>query len=82
MATRYNQRVMQDQHFESAIASKARWVCSCEDLIVLKLVSGRVKDLEDVRGIRRVQTATIDNAYVQTWAARLHCEANWRSVAT
>ena len=62
------------------VAGKLRWVCSCEDLIVLKLLSGRVKDLEDVRGILRVQQGTIDDSYVQEWADRFHCEENWTNV--
>ena len=60
------------------VAGRERWVCSVEDLIVLKLVSGRVKDLEDVRGIRRIQEGAIDAVYVEEWAGRLNCRANWR----
>ncbi len=37
-----------------AVAGKIRWVSSPEDLIVLKLLSGRVKDIEDARGICRI----------------------------
>jgi hypothetical protein len=71
---------LRSRRVEVSIAAAPRWVCSAEDLIVLKLLSGRVKDLEDVRGIRRVQQESIDEAYVQTWAVRLHCEDIWRSV--
>ena len=35
-----------------------------------------------VRGIRRVQHGTIDESYVQQWAARLNCEGNWRTVTS
>ena len=60
------------------VAGRERWVCSSEDLIVLKLVSGRVKDLEDVRGIRRIQEGANDGEYVEEWARRLNCLENWR----
>ena len=62
------------------VAGRERWVCSCEDLIILKLISGRVKDLEDVRGILRVQHGTIDMAYVDNWSLRLNCQQNWHTV--
>lgn len=62
------------------VAGIPRWVCSPEDLILLKLLSGRVKDLEDVRGIRRIQGTAIDEAYLQDWVPRLHCEATWRQI--
>ena len=40
---------LQQRRISIPIAGTMCWVCSCEDLILLKLLSGRVKDLEDVR---------------------------------
>jgi len=73
---------LRQRRVSMTVAGQSRWVCSCEDLIVLKLLSGRVKDFEDVRGIRRVQHGTIDESCVQQWAARLNCEDNWRTVTS
>lgn len=39
-------------------------VCSPEDLIVHKVLSDRPKDLEDVRGIVRVQREKLDRSYL------------------
>ena len=69
---------LQARRVSMTIAGKQRWVCSAEDLIVLKLISGRVKDIEDVRGIRRIQHDAIDTAYIDDWAERLNCQENWR----
>jgi hypothetical protein len=71
---------LRDRRVPVMIAGTRRWVCSVEDLILLKLLSGRPKDLEDVRGICRIQKGSLDETYVQTWAKRLHCEDVWRSV--
>lgn len=45
-------------------------VCSAEDLIIMKVVSGRPKDLEDVNGILLRQGSSIDQSYVETWLKR------------
>lgn len=39
--------------------------CSAEDLILLKIISERPKDLEDVRGILRVQKFDLDFKYLE-----------------
>lgn len=46
-----------------------------EDLILLKLVFHRPKDLQDVRGILWVQRGKLDLDYMKHWSARTH-EAN------
>jgi hypothetical protein len=71
---------LQARRVVMTVAGRERWVCSAEDLIVLKLMSGRVKDLEDVHGIRRVQEGAINAKYVEEWAGRLNCQANWQIV--
>lgn len=39
--------------------------CTAEDLILLKVVSERERDLEDVRGILKVQRGKLDTAYLE-----------------
>lgn len=45
-------------------------VTTPEDLILLKMIFHRDKDLRDVRGILAVQKGRLDPAYIRTWAAR------------
>jgi hypothetical protein len=71
---------LQSRRVSVMVAGKQRWVCSCEDLILLKLVSGRGKDIEDVRGILRIQQDAVDAAYIDDWAVRLNCAENWRRI--
>jgi hypothetical protein len=47
-------------------------ITTAEDLILLKLVFHRVKDLQDVRGILWVQRGQLDLAYLRHWSARTH----------
>lgn len=42
-------------------------VCSPEDLIIYKMISTRLRDHEDVRGIIRRQGDTLDDDYVRNW---------------
>ena len=42
-------------------------VCSPEDTIIYKMISTRLRDHEDVRGIIRRQGDTLDDAYVLDW---------------
>jgi predicted nucleotidyltransferase len=46
------------------------WFVSVEDLILLKLMAGRRKDLADVADILLVQ-GPLDEAYLHAWAERL-----------
>lgn len=50
-------------------------VTTAEDLILLKLVFHRPKDLQDIRGILWVQRGKLDLDYMRHWSARTH-EAN------
>lgn len=47
-------------------------ITSAEDLILLKLVFHRPKDLHDVRGILWVQRGKLDLDYMRHWSARTH----------
>ncbi|MBU1599767.1 hypothetical protein KKG61_06670 [bacterium] len=42
-----------------------------EDLILYKLISGRSKDLDDVRGILLAQEGKLDMEYMKRWAKEL-----------
>ena len=46
------------------------WIVSPEDLILLKLIAGRTRDLADVADILFVQ-GPLDSDYMTTWAERL-----------
>jgi len=46
-------------------------VPSPEDLILLKLVPGRPRDLEDIRGIAASAGNRLDRTYLKSWAQRL-----------
>jgi hypothetical protein len=50
-------------------------ITSPEDLILLKLIFHRPKDLQDVCGILWVQRGKLDLDYMKHWSARTH-EAN------
>jgi predicted nucleotidyltransferase len=41
-------------------------VCTPEDLIIHKIISERAKDLDDVKGIVRVQGSRLDRAYLDS----------------
>jgi len=47
-----------------AVAGATVRFCTAEDLILMKLVSERPKDLDDARGILAVQAGRIDRAYL------------------
>lgn len=49
-------------------------VVSCEDLILLKLISGRSKDIDDVRKMLEENLDKIDFKYLNEWAAKLHVD--------
>ncbi|MEI6633362.1 MAG: nucleotidyltransferase [Chlamydiota bacterium] len=50
-------------------------IISCEDLILLKLQTGREKDTEDARNILADNSDTLDFAYLGKWADQLGVEA-------
>jgi hypothetical protein len=50
-------------------------ITSAEDMILLKLAFHRIKDLQDVRGILRVQQGSLDLDYLRRWSARSHSQA-------
>lgn len=46
------------------------WVTTAEDLILLKMVFHRPKDLEDARRLLAANRETLDVAYLREWAAK------------
>jgi hypothetical protein len=50
---------------EKKVGAAAIRFCSAEDLILLKIISERPKDREDVRGILRVQQNDLDFKYLE-----------------
>jgi Uncharacterised nucleotidyltransferase len=57
-------------------------VLSCEDLIIHKLLAGRIIDSADVAALLRANRAGLDLAYLKSWLGRLnllpHLETIWR----
>ncbi len=49
----------------------AAWICSPEDLIMLKLHAGRPRDFEDVLGVVKNSHLRLDFNYLWDWADRL-----------
>lgn len=49
-------------------------VVSCEDLIILKLLAGRILDRLDVAELLKVNRDSLDLAYITGWAGKLHAE--------
>lgn len=46
------------------------WICSAEDLIIQKVVAGRVKDWPDVEALLIGQRGKLDEAYIDDWLAQ------------
>ncbi len=51
------------------------WLPSVEDLLLLKIISGRDKDLVDARTLVERHTAHLDKKYLEQWAQHLCDEA-------
>jgi hypothetical protein len=52
-------------------------VVSCEDLILFKLIAGRVLDRFDVAMLLRENYDSLDQSYLQLWLKKLHVEADY-----
>ncbi len=70
-------RAILGRRLSVAVAGRQVWICSPEDLILLKLLAGRVKDLEDARGVLAGQRRRIDLAYLEDRVQHLGCRENW-----
>lgn len=67
--TTYQQELLQRRRLEEINGTSA-WLASPEDLILLKLIANRPRDLADVADIRFVQ-GELDEGYLRQWAAEL-----------
>jgi hypothetical protein len=68
----YQQAVMARRR-EYAVSGKSAWFVSPEDLILLKLVASRKRDLADIEDILLAQPE-LDEAYLRQWATHLGVE--------
>ena len=55
-------------------------VLSCEDLIIHKLLAGRIVDRADVAALLRANRAILDQAYLNGWLARLNLLADFETI--
>lgn len=53
------------------------FVLSCEDLLLHKLIAGRILDRLDVIALLRANRLTLDLPYLQTWIGPLALTAEW-----
>ena len=68
-----------DAHSQSTLARRraiqvlgsSLFVCSPEDLIILKMKAGRPHDFEDALGIVKNPALKLDFVYLKSWSARL-----------
>lgn len=67
--TPYQQELMRRRKWSGAEAMEG-WFVTAEDLILLKLLAGRPKDLVDIGDILFVQ-GQLDGNYLQNWAKQL-----------
>jgi hypothetical protein len=56
------------------------FVLSCEDLILHKLLAGRIIDKADCAFLVRVNRQDLDIAYLQLWVAKLSLTHKWLEI--
>jgi predicted nucleotidyltransferase len=74
-------RSVVDRRIRVQIEGVSIAVSSPEDLILIKLHAGRVKDIEDIKGILVHQRDFLDRLYVDQWAERLGCTHRWHEAS-
>ena len=67
---RHDQTTLRRRQMVSAFGTKV-WLPKPEDLILLKMKTGRDRDLSDCIGIFEAQKDQLDPNYLRRWAARL-----------
>lgn len=65
------QRQALDRRVPEELAGLNLFILACEDLILHKLLAGRMIDRADCVALLRLQRAELDWAYLKNWAARL-----------
>jgi hypothetical protein len=58
----------------------AIYVLACEDLILHKLLAGRIIDRIDGAALLRLNRASLDLGYMQKWVLRLALDAEWSEI--
>lgn len=79
---------IQDDHERETLARRtslilediSTWVCTAEDLIILKLKASRDQDLVDAQSVVHRQGAALDRDYLWKWADRLRLQGELRYV--
>lgn len=56
------------------------FVLSCEDLILFKLLAGRILDKLDVAALLRANRAALDLAYLEGWVRQLSLASDWSEI--
>lgn len=67
--TSYQQEIMKRRQLEDLKIGKT-WVITSEDVVLLKLVAGRWRDLGDIQDVRFME-GELDQDYLRHWADRL-----------
>ena len=76
---RHDQTTLRRRRMVSAFGTKV-WLPKPEDLILLKMKTGRDRDLSDCIGIFEAQKDQLDPNYLRRWAARLRLLDEYRYV--
>ena len=58
----------------------ALYVLSCEDLILHKMLAGRIIDRIDVATLLRLNRTSMDFGYLQGWIIRLALSSEWSEI--
>lgn len=64
------------------LEQRSIWVCSPEDIILLKLFSPRDKDREDIRMLMQLRKDRLDTAYIADWSTRLGTSNRWLALTS
>jgi hypothetical protein len=73
------QRQLLARRRQEQVNGFSTWVVSVEDLILLKLISYRTRDIADIGDIRFTQ-GQLDNGYLRHWAAELRVQDRLEAV--
>jgi hypothetical protein len=72
--TKYQSTIIERRIQADVMGLGTAWVVTPEDIILLKLVAGRPRDLGDIEDVR-FMCGELDGNYMRTWATKLGVEA-------
>ncbi len=55
------------RRLQVSLGNETLWITTAEDLILLKMIFHRPKDLEDVRRLIAANRETLDRGYIESW---------------